>query len=329
MVYKHPGVKMEAFVKNKINTLSDVFCAWMGGIPENDNEIKYFLSRHEDLAKLLTHRDIEHVVHFHAYFPDEALKAVFSLIPARVKLANGKEFAVFEPHFIQMNTAEIKRINSRAINVNMKKAYDVYINNYADKYMLMAANYNKFRTANQRALNPEQAKEWYRSRQLNMSEEEKELKRKKAREYARKWRAEHSESAVKAAAKQRKRRQNRSEFQIINDRITSRKANRKYRKNHKEEIRQKQKETRLRLKEQNPELLKEMDNKINSSPKRAEICRTYYQKHKEEINRKAKENPNTQIYKKRYKIKKRWQEKTGPTVMNLLQALALHKQGGR
>lgn len=320
---------MEAFVKNKINTLSDVFCAWMGGIPENDNEIKYFLSKHEDLAKLLTHRDIEHIVHFHAYFPDETLKAVYSLIPARVKLANGREFAVFEPHFIQMNTAEIKRINSRAVNTDMRIAYNIYIHNYAEKYMYMKKNYNKFRAANQRAINPEQAKEWYRNRQLNMSEEEKELKRKKAREYARKWRAEHPESAVEAAAKQRKRRQNRSEFQIINDRITSRRANRKYRQNHKEEISQRQKESRLRLKEQNPELLKEMDKKANFSPKRAEICRTYYQKHKEEINRKAKENPNTQIYKKRYRIKKRWQETTGPMVMNLLQALALHKQSDR
>ena len=320
---------MEAFVKNKINTLSDVFCAWMGGIPENDNEIKYFLSKHEDLAKLLTHRDIEHIVHFHAYFPDETLKAVYSLIPARVKLANGREFAVFEPHFIQMNTAEIKRINSRAVNTDMRIAYNIYIHNYAEKYMYMKKNYNKFRTANQRALNPEQAKEWYRNRQLNMSEEEKKLQRKKAREYARKWRAEHPESAVEAAAKQRKRRKHRNEIQIINDRINSRKANRKYRQVHKEEIRQKQKETRLRLKEQNPELLKEMDKKANSSPKRAEICSTYYQKHKEEINRKAKENPNTQIYKKRYRIKKRWQETTGPMVMNLLQALALHKQSDR
>ena len=72
-----------------------------------------------------------------------------------------------------------------------------------------------------------------------------------------------------------------------------------------------------------------MYKKINSSPKRAEICRNYYQKHKKEINRKAKENPNTQIYKQRYAIKKRWKEKTGPVIMNLLQALALHKQGDR
>lgn len=317
---------MESFSKNRIDNLSDVFCAWIGGIPENDNEIKYFLSKHEDVAELLHHRDIEHIVHFHGYFPPETLKAVYSLIPPQVKLANGKKFAVFEQDFEKMNTAESKRINARIVNVDMKTAYNVYINKYADKYMFMKANLKKFRSSNQRVLNPDQQKEWYKQRQLKMGEEEKELKREKAREYRRKWRAEHPENAAIEAAKQRERRKNRSELQILSDKITSRKANRKYRKNNREQIRLRRKNDRLRLKEENPELLKELDKKSNSSPKRAEICHNYYQKHKDEINRKAKENPMVQVYKNRYQIKKRWQEKTGVKVMSLLQAIISAKQ---
>ena len=38
-----------------------------------------------------------------------------------------------------MNTSESKRINARIVNVDMKTAYNIYINKYADKYMFMKA----------------------------------------------------------------------------------------------------------------------------------------------------------------------------------------------
>lgn len=225
-----------------------------------------------------------------------------------------------------MNKTESKIINARIVNIDMNAAYNVYINKYADKYMFMKANLKKFCSANQRVLNPEQQKEWYKRHQLNMSEDEKEIQRTKAREYRRKWRAEHPENAAIEAAKQHERRKNRSELQVLNDKITSRKANRKYRQNNREQIRLRRKNDCLRLKEENPELLKELDKKSNSSPKRAEICRNYYQKHKDKINSKAKKNPMVQVYKNRYRIKKRWQEKTEIKVMSLLQAIISAKQ---
>ena len=320
---------MKEFTKEKIESLSDIFCAWIGGIPEDDNDIKYFLSKHEDLAYLLNHRNIEHIVHFHAYFPQEVVKSIYTLLPNSVCLSNGKKYLIFEHIFEKLNLAESKISNSRTVNIDLSRACNIYIHKYAEKHRYMQKKYQDLCATRQKASELAAQREAYKRRRQNMSEEEKEVQRKKSREYARKWRAEHPENAEIAAKKQKERRQNRTELQILGDRITSRKANRKYRKNNKQQINLRRKEARLRMKEENPELLKELDKKINSSPKRAEICHTYYQKHKEEIKRKAKENPNTRVYKERYKIKKRWQEKTGSVVMNLLQAIALHKQSGR
>lgn len=317
---------MKEFTKNKIDTLADVFCAWIGGVPENDNEIKSFLNKNIDLTELLNHRDIEHIVHYHAFFPKETLKAVYSLLPPQVTLADGRKFAIFENAFAKLNNAESKHFGSIIVNVDMSRAYAVFMRKYVGKYQHMKKNYNKYRGANQKILYPDLQKKCYHRRRANMTPEELELSRKKSREYRRKWRAEHPEKMAVEAEKQRTRRQNRSLLQVINDRITSRKANRAYRENNREEIRERRNNDRARLKAENPELLKEMDRKHNAAANRTQTCRTYYQKHKEEINRKARNNPKVPTYKRRYQNKKRWQEKTGVKVMSLLQAIISAKQ---
>ena len=320
---------MLEFNKNRIDTLSDVFCAWMGGIPENDNDIKYFLSRYEKLASFLTHRDIEHIVHFHAFFPKETVRAVYTVIPPRVKLSNGKSFAVFEKKFEKMNSFEAKNPNGRAINVKMSALYSIYVTGYIEKAEFMRKNSSKFRSANDRILFPDKQKERYRLKRLSMTEDELEEYRKKGRDAMRKRRAEHPENKKIEADKMREKRKNRTDLQIIRDRITSRINNRTYRKNNREQIRARNNAARERLKQENPELLKERDKKTNTHPHRKEICRNYYQKHKEEINQRARNNPKVKEYKRKYALKKRWQEKTGAPVLSLLQAIVDYKQRGK
>lgn len=320
---------MREFVKNKIDTLADLFCAWMGGIPDNDNEIKDFLQKNEELTALINHRDIEHIVHFHASFPPETVRAVYSLVPVKLPLANGKELVIFEKKFIAMNEAENKRLNSRTVNVDMSRAYKVFMTKYPAKARFMAKNKIKFKSHNERLLFPDRQKESYHRRRAEMTEEEKEISRKKSREYRRKWRAANPEKVAQGVVKQRERRKNRTMLQVINDRIISRKCNKKYRENNRELISKRRANKRQLLKHENPELLKEMDKKSNTSANRKKICSDYYQKHKEEINQRAKNNPKVKEYKRKYQIKKRWAEKTGPVVMSLLQAIAIKKQCGK
>lgn len=320
---------MQEFVKNKIDTLADLFCAWMGGIPDNDNEIKEFLQKNEELAELINHRDIEHIVHFHASFPPETVRAVYSLIPVKIPLANGKELVIFEKKFMAMNEAESRRLNSRTVNVDMSRAYKFFMTKYPSKARFMAQNKIKFKSHNERVLFPNRQKESYHRRRAEMTEEEKEISRAKSREYRRKWRAANPEKVAKDAAKQKERRKNRTFLQVINDRITSRKSNKKYRENNRELISKRRVDKRQLLKQENPELLKEMDKKSNSCANRKKICSDYYQKHKEEISLRAKNNPKVKGYKQKYKIKKRWREKTGPAVMSLLQAIVAQKQCGK
>lgn len=317
---------MKKFLKNKIDTLSDIFCALIGGVPEKDEEIKAFLTENVDFAELLNHRDIEYIIHYHGYFPKETLKAIYSVLPPLVTVANGKKYAIFERTFAKLNEKESKRPDSRSINVDMQNAYRAFMLKYVHKYRIMKKNQSKYRSSNDRMLHPEAQKEAYKIRRQKMSEDEKEIVRMKAKEYQRKWRAENPEKVAVAAEKQKERRKNRTPLQIVGDRIISRKANRKYRENNREQINLRRREKRLILKEQNPELLKEMDRKTNSFPNRSKTCQTYYQKHKDKINQRCKNNPKVALYKRRYQNKKRWQEKTGEKVMSLLQAIINAKQ---
>lgn len=320
---------MKAFHKNRIDNLSDVFCAWMGGTPENDQEVKDFLRQNEKLARLVNYRDVEKIVHYNAGFPPEVIRAIYAIIPVTVKLANGKEFTILEGHFKKMNSAEISRLNGRVISIDMSRAYKIYITDYADKALYMRKNYRKFRARNERILFPNRSKLSYLRRRDAMNEQQREEVREKNREYKRKWRAEHPDKVAEKAERRKERRKNRKEIDIISERIASRINNRKYRENNREKIRQRNNAARQRLKLENPELLKDLDKKNNSRPNRKKVCRDYYYKHKEEIKLRSQNNPNIKEYKKKYMVKRRWQEKTGPVVMDLLQALVLHKQRDR
>ena len=110
-------------------------------------------------------------------------------------------------------------------------------------------------------------------------------------------------------------------------RIVSRGRNRKYREENREAIRSRNNERRRRLKEENPELLKEIDRRHNQNANRQQSCREYYLKNKEKIAAKAKENPKVKEYKRRYKLKQRFRNSTGRTILALLQGIADSKAG--
>ncbi len=115
----------------------------------------------------------------HAFFPKETLKAVYSLLPPQVTLADGRKFAIFENTFAKLNKAESKHFGSIIVNVDMSRAYAVFMRKYVGKYQHMKKNYNKYRGANQKILYPDLQKKCYHCRRANMTPEELKLSRKK------------------------------------------------------------------------------------------------------------------------------------------------------
>ena len=99
-----------------------------------------------------------------------------------------------------------------------------------------------------------------------------------------------------------------------------------YRQRHKQEISQKRRAARLKLKAENPDLVKEMDKKRNSRRKISGSDRRYFQKHKAEIRARLRENPKTNEYKRKYRNKIRFITKTGPQILALLNGIVAAKR---
>lgn len=311
---------MKKYSQDTIDSLAELFCAWMGGAPENDKEIKSFLESSR-MGELIAPRDLENIIAGRGYFPQETILSVYTLVPVKVKMKS-KELAFFPQTFNKLNQKVSQTPNSCIININFAKASEVYEQGYAEKYKFVQENKNRLRAHNQKVKNPEAVKAAYQRRKLRMTEEEKAEYREKAKLRERKYRAADPEKAREIARKTWHRKTLEQKEML---RIESRRRNRKYREEHKEEINLKRKQYREKLKKENPELLKEIDRQRNLSADRAKTCREYYQKNKEIISEKAKANPKTKEYKRKYKLKKRFQEKTGTTILSLLQGIANSK----
>lgn len=111
---------------------------------------------------------------------------------------------------------------------------------------------------------------------------------------------------------------------ILNKSISNAR-NEVYREKHRTKLCYKANLRRKLLKVQNPEALKLMDKENNAKADRKKISSAYYERHKDEIKQKSDVNPMVSVYKKRYKVKKRFQEKTGQQVLALLNGIINHK----
>ncbi|MBR6355291.1 MAG: hypothetical protein IKR92_00410 [Alphaproteobacteria bacterium] len=340
----------------KPENLSDVFCAVMGGRPDNIREIEEFVKQ-SPLQKLMYAADIERIVEFNGYFAEETIDAVYALLPIKIPLNETQNWIMTPSSFAKLNNATEAKPASRIINIQFMKAQQIY-NQYfpekVEKVMVTLAEAKFKREERERA---ERERKEQRRQELELKAREYEEMEKRRQEKQRQEKLEKErqqqekerlakEQEEKAAQKREKARLRMRQYRAEHpekrksyykpldtlsapERRRQRKANNKrnavYRAKNKEQIRERHNARRARIKAENPELLKELDRKHNMSAGRKEAGQRYYQKHKEEISQKARQNPMVKVYKRRYQIKKRL-EKTGPVISALLQGLIAAKE---
>lgn len=315
---------MQPFHKDKIENLTDVFASWMGGYPETTAEVRKFLSD-KKLDTLISVNDIDLIMEYNGYFSDKTAKAVYSLIPSTLKVKNG-DYALFEQTFNKLNRQTGLLKNSRVINASLLESVKIARRYYAAKKKYMDDNRAKLKSQNDQLRNPayhsEYGREYYKRKKALLSEEEKAEQREKSRLRMQRYRQEHPESVKRQNDKANK---NLSAIEKMFRTVALRITGKKYRSEHREEINAARRRQREKLRAENPEAVKEMYDKYNSSENAKQNKSKYYQRHKEEILRRARENPKTAEYKKRYKRKQRL-KKTGPQIMSLLQGIIRFKE---
>ena len=305
----------------KIESITDIFHALMGGKPDDLSEIKAFLQNNE-LAQLLSATDIDNIFRFDGYFAEEIVDAVYTLLPITIPLKGDKQQILFPQTFRRLNQQKADMPHSRIIDVDFGKALRIFSFNYNTKIMTLV---RMQREQKQKKEAEEALKKYFEQKE---TEKKSEIpapqsnvvgadRKEQARLRMRKYRAEHPEKVKSYYKKLETLPLDEQEKQ----RETNRLRNKKYRDKNAEAIRARHNQYRAKMKEENPELLKEMDRQHNMTEGRRISGKKYYQTHKEEINLKAKNNPNVKIYKQRYKNKKRFQEKTGIQILSLLQGI--------
>lgn len=70
---------------DKLADLSDLFCALIGGRPENLEEINAFLV-HNPLNLLLSKHDVEKILTYSGYFAEEQIDSIYALLPVEVAI---------------------------------------------------------------------------------------------------------------------------------------------------------------------------------------------------------------------------------------------------
>lgn len=285
---------MQKFEAEKISDLSEVFYAVMGGKPDNIKEIEEFLTK-SPLKELIFTNDMNRILEFDGFFSNEAVDAIYCLLPCKIPLANGKSWLMTPQAFRKLNSDRIRRPASRFIDIPLSKASTIFFTHFKDKIDELKMIYRQIgekktvtatkATPSPKAVEaPKQKKKWKYIPIDELSPEKQEERR-----------------------------------------AANRKHNDTYRKTRKLEISLRRKKWRIDLKEKDPEKLREYDRKLNKNRKERGYDKTYFQNNKEEIMRKARENPKTPGYKRKYRNKKRFQTKTGPKIMALLSGIIAAK----
>lgn len=301
--------------KKNIDTLAEVFqiCLNNSKAPSIDAFLK-----DSDLSKLLTSSDLQRLIDGKACFSKETVMAVYGLLPLKFKY-NGIETNLFPQAFYRLNHRAGKHDDVAFLNISLSRADTVYQEQTIAKLKYIKENMNHLRHENEKAKNPQSFINASRRYYNNLSEEEKKRRNEKRKLQMRQQRKAHPEIIQINYQKAKERLAKLPEIDKLNKKIQDRLRNKKYRETHKEEIAARNK---LYYQKLDPEIIKQRQQKYNQSEKRKQSSKAYYEAHKQEIMLKAKNNPQTKINQQKYKAKKRFQNRTGVTILSLLQAIA-------
>ena len=294
---------MQKFEAEKISDLSEVFYAVMGGKPDNIKEIEAFLTKNP-LKELIFTNDMNRILEFDGFFSEEAVDAVYCLLPCKIPLGKGRDWLMTPQAFRKLNSDRIRRPASRFIEIPLSKANRVFFDRFRDKIAEFKRLYQE----------EQQEKQEKQEIKIKVEEKQPEKEQRAAQEATpqkKKWKYIPIDELPPEKQEER--------------RAANRKHNDTYRKTRKLEISLRRKKWRIDLKEKDPEKLREYDRKLNKNRKERGYDKTYFQNNKEEIMRKARENPKTPGYKRKYRNKKRFQTKTGPKIMALLSGIIAAK----
>ena len=92
---------MQYYKKNTIDSLADLFSAWMGGEPDDYAELRKFIEGTK-LKWVLSVTDVDAIIREKAYFPDIAVPIIYNAIPLKFKTVFG-EIEVGPEKFNQLN----------------------------------------------------------------------------------------------------------------------------------------------------------------------------------------------------------------------------------
>lgn len=307
---------MKTYDKNTIDTLADIFLSWQSQTNTSDN---FFQS--SGLSKIISSADLQNLMEGRSCFAPEAIPAIYGLLPIKLKLKD-ISLNIFPQNFYRLNLRAFKQANISVINISFRKIEEIYKIHYLPKQKFIKENKDKLRYENQKAKNPQQIKAAYQRYRATLTSEEKSIRNEKNKLRMRQHRTTHPESIKLSNQKAKEKYIQLSEIEKLSKKIAERIRNKKYRETHKEEINKKNKKYRDNL---DLERAKQRAHSYNLSESHKKSAKSYYEAHKQEILAKAKDNPQSKIYKQRYKIKKRFQEKTGPQILALLQAITTFK----
>ena len=309
----------------KCEDLSDVFCAVMGGRPESIREIEAFIVQ-SPLKELFFAEDLNIVINYDGFFADETIDAVYAMLPAELTLKDDKKWIMTPQTFHKLNAQKIQRPASKLVNISFPKAFrasTLYLEpKILEVIKLVKEQKQRKENAAKTAPAPKPVEKPVvpKKTKAQIEAEEKErkaaIRREKARLRMRKHRAEHPEARksyyVRYADLSPEEREKQQK--------ANRERNRVYREKNREKIRKTRNEQRAKMKQENPELLKEIDRQHNANANRKESCRRYYERHKQEVLQRTNNNPMKKVYNARYKAKKRLQQ-TAPIIASIVQGV--------
>ncbi len=294
---------MKKFEVEKISDLSEVFYAMMGGKPEKIQEIEAFIVQ-SPLKELLFATDLNRILEYDGFFSEETIDAVYCLLPCKIPLSKDRNWLMTPQAFRKLSADRINRPASRFIEIPLSKANRVFFDRFRDKIAEFKRLYQE----------EQQEKQEKQEIKIKVEEKQPEKEQRAAQEATpqkKKWKYIPIDELPPEKQEER--------------RAANRKHNDTYRKTRKLEISLRRKKWRIDLKEKDPEKLREYDKKLNSHRKERGYDERYFQKNKEKIQQKARENPKTNVYKRKYRNKLRFQEKTGAKILALLGAIAAAK----
>ena len=116
----------------KCESLADVFCALIGGRPDDVDEIKNFMIK-SPLRQLIHIADMDRIINYDGFFSDEVVDAIYALLPPKLKIAPNRTWIMTPQAFRKLNAAQLNKPACRFINVSMQKAMHIYMVNYENK----------------------------------------------------------------------------------------------------------------------------------------------------------------------------------------------------